>query len=118
MTCSFVETRATPGELDRRISRPVGGRATADCCQREPMRVARHRPVDDPQLAGLGLDDRRAALDPVAAIEVVDAVDLAVGGMMDVAADDAVAAVAPRLAATASSKAPMKLTAFFTRILR
>ena len=39
------------------------------------------------------LDDRRAAFDPVAAIEIVDAVDHAIGRVMDMAADDAVGVV-------------------------
>ena len=44
------------------------------------------------------LDERRAVLDPVAVIEVEDAVDFARGRVMDVAADDAVAAGARRSA--------------------
>ena len=43
------------------------------------------------------LDHDGAAFDPVAAIDVVHAADVAAGGMVDVAADDAVAAVAARL---------------------
>ena len=54
-------------------------------------------PGDDLESAVRVLGDRRAALDPVAAIDVADAelvVDL---GVVDVAADDAVDAAAVRL---------------------
>src|SRR4029079_2951103 len=46
--------------------------------------------LDDSQLAVQRLDDGRAALDPVAAVEIVDAVNHAVGGVVDVATNDAV----------------------------
>jgi len=44
------------------------------------------------------LDDGGARVDPVAAVEVGDAVDLALRGGVDVAADDAVGAAAARVA--------------------
>ena len=50
------------------------------------------------KLAVLVLGERGAALDPVAAIHVADAVLVADGGVVDVAADHAVGAVTPRLA--------------------
>jgi hypothetical protein len=42
------------------------------------------------KLAGCVLGDRRAALDPIAAIQVLDASDSAMRGVVDVATDDAV----------------------------
>ena len=55
------------------------------------------RPSDDPDVAADLLDEGRAALDPVAAIEIAQASDVAVGGVVDVAADDAVGAAPARL---------------------
>ena len=66
----------------------------------EPARgaVARIGPGDDLETAVLVLGERGAALDPVAAIHVADAVLVADGGVVDVAADHAVGAVTPRFA--------------------
>src|SRR3954467_5043923 len=55
------------------------------------------RPLDDAELSVETLDDGRAALHPVAAVEVMGAGNHAVGGMVDVAADDAVDAATARL---------------------
>ena len=43
------------------------------------------------------LDERGAALDPVAVVAIENAAEIADLGVMDVAADDAVDAAAPRL---------------------
>ena len=53
---------------------------------------------DDAQAAVEMLDQRRAALHPVAVVAVEDAVDVADLGLMDVAADHAVDAAPARLA--------------------
>ncbi len=53
------------------------------------------------------LGDRRAALDPVAAIDVADAEIVVDDGVVDVAADHAVDVVAPASAASVCSNAPM-----------
>ncbi len=60
-------------------------------------RAQRH-PMQDLEPAVVMLDQRRAALDPVAVVAVKHAADVADLGMMDVAADDAVdaARAAPR----------------------
>src|SRR5947207_6892772 len=55
------------------------------------------RPLDDAELTVERLDDSRAALDPVAAVEVVGAGNHAVGGVVDVAANDTVDAAAASL---------------------
>ena len=55
------------------------------------------RPGDDLEMAVVVLDQRRAALDPVAAIHVADAALVADHRVVDVAADHAVGVVAPRL---------------------
>ncbi len=47
------------------------------------------------KVPSLRLADRRAAFHPVAGVEVVDALDVARGGVVDVSADDAVDVVAP-----------------------
>src|SRR5581483_8910337 len=54
-------------------------------------------PRDQLEIAGIVLDDGRAAFDPVAAVEVADAVDHLALGVVDVAADDAVEAAAAGL---------------------
>src|SRR5215475_9812485 len=54
-------------------------------------------PGDDLEMAVRVLDHGAAALDPVAAIDVADAVEFADRGVMDVAADDAGGGVALRL---------------------
>jgi len=54
-------------------------------------------PRHETQLAVVGLDDGRAAFHPVAAVEVVDARERAVGGVMDMPADHAVDATPPGL---------------------
>src|SRR5689334_21097306 len=54
-------------------------------------------PFDDLQPAVAMLDQRGAALHPVAVIAIEDAVDLLDLGLVDVAADDAVQAASPGL---------------------
>ena len=63
-------------------------------------------------------DNSRTGFDPIAAIEIVNAIDHTIGGMMDMAADDAVAHDVSASDATASSKAPIKLTARLTLYFR
>ncbi len=46
--------------------------------------------MQDFQFAGVCFDNSRSTFDPVAAVQVMDAIDEAIGGMMDVTADDAV----------------------------
>jgi hypothetical protein len=58
--------------------------------------VVRRSPRDDRQLAGVVLDERGQALDPVAVVAVENAVDVADFGLVDVPAHDAVAAAAAR----------------------
>ena len=79
-----------------------------------PQRIG---PDDDLEPAVLVLGDRGAAFDPVAGVDVVDAEPVVHVGIVDVAADDAVDAVSPRLGDSASSNAPMTLTAFLTLCL-
>src|SRR5262249_48296892 len=55
------------------------------------------RPVHQLEVAIHGLDDGGAALDPIAAIEVVDAPKSTVASVMNVAADNAVKATPPGL---------------------
>ena len=55
-------------------------------------------PVENPELAVEGLDERRQAFDPVAVVAVEHAVDIANFGLVDVAADDAVETALARLA--------------------
>ncbi len=90
--------------------------ATRMRIRRPALRAARDRrrrsrgsgPGDDLEPAVVVLDERRAALDPVAAIHVADAVLVADGGVVDVAADHAVGAVPPRLGRPACcSNAPI-----------
>src|SRR5262245_50120979 len=45
--------------------------------------------MDDAEVAFVGLHDRRAALHPIAAVQVVDAAEATVRGMVDVPANDA-----------------------------
>ena len=59
------------------------------------------------------LDDGRAVLDPVAAIEIADAEILVDGGIVDVAADDAMGVVAVRF----GSQRPLELADIVDRIL-
>ena len=55
-------------------------------------------PGDDLETAVLVLGERGAAFNPVAAIHVADAMFVADGGVVDMAADHAVGAVTPRFA--------------------
>jgi hypothetical protein len=61
---------------------------------RSPRTV--RRPVHDLQSAIVVLHDGCAAFDPVAAVEIVHAIDHAVRGVVDVSTDDAVGVVPPR----------------------
>src|SRR5262249_6791203 len=53
-------------------------------------------PCDDLEMTVLMLGERRAAFHPVAAVHVADTLHVADHGIMDMAADHAVGAVAPR----------------------
>ena len=82
---------------------PAARAATA-----EPA-LARRRigPGDDLETAVLVLGERRAALHPVAAIHVADAVVVTDHGVVDVAADHAFGAVTPRFGGERVSNAPI-----------
>ena len=73
------------------------------------------RPAHDLEAAVMVLDDRSAALNPVAGIDVADAGHIAQRRVVDVAADHTVGVVAMRFRRQICSKRPMKLTAFLTR---
>src|SRR5690606_1150264 len=47
-------------------------------------------PLDEAQLTCARFDNRRAALDPVTAVQIVDIADAAVGGVMNVPTDNTV----------------------------
>src|SRR4029078_11929488 len=85
-------------------ARPRWGRAPASGGRLELLdegfgrthAVGRVGPADDLKNPLLGLAHGRAAFDPGAGVDVDDVADLAHGGVMDVAADHALRAVAPR----------------------
>src|SRR5437868_11163210 len=52
-------------------------------------------PFDDAELAFVGLDNRGAAFNPVAAVQVVNAAEGAVRGMVDVAANNPIDGASP-----------------------
>ncbi len=54
-------------------------------------------PIDDLQFAIVILDKRRATFDPIAVIAVENAVEIADGGTMDMAANDTVELALTRL---------------------
>jgi len=60
------------------------------------FRRAQDGPVDDLQLTFEGLDERRQAFHPIAVVAVQDTVDIANLSLVDVAADDPIAAAAAR----------------------
>ena len=85
--------------------------------QRRQQVAAPLAPADDLEAAVVVLDDGGAAFHPVAGVEVARRRDRDQRGVVDVAADHAVDAVAPRLARQHLLERPMKLTAFLTLTL-
>ncbi|ABA51161.1 hypothetical protein BURPS1710b_1413 [Burkholderia pseudomallei 1710b] len=83
-------------DFHRRQSSGGSGGGGFGLARQRGGRRAHHGPVDDLQLALHRLDERGQALDPVAVVAVQHAVDVADLGLVDVAADDAVAAAAAR----------------------
>ena len=86
------------------------------------LSVDQHRlrlgPAQQAQPAAEVLDQRRAALDPVAVVAVGDAVDLGDLRAVDVAADHAVDLRRRASAASVFSKLAMYCTAFLTLCFR